>query len=81
MNAIVSLRLQLLLGLVAVLANGRTWAQADTFDDGNDTEWSRYNPLDVFGASATYSFPVPISPVINTGTSDGPTRRIMPNTS
>lgn len=57
MKAIVSLRLHLLIGLVAVLANGRTWAQADTFDDGNDTEWSRYNPLGVFGASATYSFP------------------------
>jgi hypothetical protein len=37
----------------APLARG----QADDFNDGNDTEWTRYSPLAPFGAGATYSFP------------------------
>ena len=31
--------------------------QSDDFNDGNDTGWSRYDPLAPFGLAATYSFP------------------------
>jgi hypothetical protein len=31
--------------------------QSDNFNDGNDTGWSRYSPLGVVGAPATFSFP------------------------
>ena len=32
-------------------------AQSDDFNDGNDTGWTRYDPLSAFGAPATFSFP------------------------
>jgi hypothetical protein len=32
-------------------------AQTDDFNDGNDTGWTRYDPLAGFGAPATFSFP------------------------
>jgi hypothetical protein len=49
-------------------------AQVDDFDDGNDEGWTRFNPLTVVGAGATWSFPdgayrleAPAPPVPNAG--------------
>ena len=50
----------LLANLVAatlVLGSFDTQAQSDDFNDGNDTGWTRYDPLAGFGAPATFSFP------------------------
>src|SRR5437667_863442 len=47
-------------------------AQSDDFSSGNDTGWTRYDPLAAFGGGATFSFPnggyriqVPGSPDVN----------------
>ncbi len=47
------------LALCCALAGAATnlFAQTDDFDDGNDTGWTRYDPLAAFGLRATYSFP------------------------
>jgi hypothetical protein len=47
--------------LILVLAGQATPANAqifsDNFDDGNDNGWTRYQPLQPFGAPGTWSFP------------------------
>jgi hypothetical protein len=49
-------------------------AQVDDFNDGNDEGWTRFNPLTVVGAGATWSFPdgayrlvAPAPPIPNAG--------------
>lgn len=47
------------LGCVLLLAPTPAWTQSDNFNDGNDTGWTRYDPIGmVAGTSiATFSFP------------------------
>lgn len=49
------------------------WAQVvDDFNDGNDSGWTRLNPLAAVGGSATYSFPGGNAYRIQTGASPNP---------
>lgn len=48
----------LLLGALALVpAAAQGQGASDNFDDGNDTGWTRYEPLAGFGAGGTYAFP------------------------
>lgn len=58
---------------LAVLAGVSTGqSQSDDFNDGNDTGWTRYDPLAGFGAPATFSFPGGNSYRIQAGVSPNP---------
>lgn len=46
-----------LIYFVAIAAPAHSSLIFDDFNDGNDSGWTRYNPLVHFGASATFSFP------------------------
>lgn len=47
----------LLVACLALTGPSLALAQSDNFNDGNDTGWTRYDPLAGFGLAATYSFP------------------------
>jgi len=44
----------LALSLIGPLGTGPLMAQTDDFNDGNDTGWSHYEPLNAFGAGGSY---------------------------
>src|SRR6266581_6300145 len=46
-----------LLALACVTFPRNSLAQSDDFNSGNDTGWTRYDPLAAFGGGATFSFP------------------------
>ena len=58
--------------LLSVAALPSALAQTDDFNDGNDTGWTRYDPLGALGSPATYSFPGGNTYRIQAGVSPNP---------
>ena len=50
-------RVALLCALAFASYTTNALAEADDFDDGNDVGWTRYSPLEQFGAPGVFSFP------------------------
>jgi len=67
-NPVLLLCVALVLGTLPLAAQ----VIEDDFNDGNDAGWSRYLPLEAFGAAATFSFPNGNSYRIQSGASPLP---------